>query len=206
MRFLKFFQFSLLIAFTLCTISFPFFPLPAHAQTSDQNLTDIQNQINQYTALLNQAQGQEKSLKSELDYIDAQTKITELKIQQTNYEITDLNSQIQDLDGRIGRVSATLDTTTNLLLNQIVSTYKYSNVSGIDLLFSSNGFSDLLQRIKDIDVAQAYDKKLLIQLQATKSAYNDQKSDKQTRQEQQQQLQAQLASYSSQLQQEQAGK
>lgn len=173
---------------------------------SDAQLQQIQDQINQYSQLLNQARGQERTLQSELNFIDAQTKITELKIQQTNYQISKLEQEITDLSGRITRVSTTLDSTTNLLLNQIVSTYKYSNVSGLDLIFSSHGFSDLLERIKYIEVAQAYDKKLLYQLQATKSAYNDQKSDKETRQAQELALKTQLADYSTQLDQQKAAK
>ncbi|MDO8570475.1 MAG: peptidoglycan DD-metalloendopeptidase family protein, partial [Candidatus Daviesbacteria bacterium] len=73
------------------------------------------------------------------------------------------------------------------------------NFSAVDLLFSSNGFSDLLTRMKYIQVAQANDKKVLYQLQATKTTYNDQKNDKETRQSQQEKLKKDLERYQGQL-------
>lgn len=172
-----------------------------HAQSSDdqQRLNDLTNQIQDLTNKLNDTRSQEKTLNSQLQFIDGQTQLTELKIQQTNYQIALLASQINDLSGRITRLSGTVDNLTNVLLTRIVSTYKDGNYSMLDLIFSSHGFSDLLERMKYIEVAQANDKKVLYELQATKSTFNDQKTDKQTRQEQQQQLETQLTSYQSQL-------
>ena len=86
-----------------------------------------------------------------------------------------------------------------MLLERIIETYKYGNYSPVELFLSSNGFSDLLLRIKYIQVAQANDKKVLYQLQATKAAYNDQKEDKETRQVQQEKLQKDLKRYQGQL-------
>src|SRR5579884_164565 len=201
MRFLKLLPVLLVLFVTF------FFTKPTLADDNlNQELTTNQQEIDQLTAQLNQAQNQEKTLSSQLSYIDNQTKLTELKIQQTNYQIQKLNQEITDLDSRITRLSTSVDSISNVLLNRIVSTYKYGNVSMIDLLFSSNGFSDLLERLKYIQVAQANDKKVLYQLQATKTTYNDQKTDKQTRQEQQQQLDQQLQTYQTQLDGEKATK
>lgn len=176
-------------------------PQTAQAQSSDdqQRLNDLTNQIQDLTNKLNDTRSQEKTLNSQLQFIDGQTQLTELKIQQTNYQIALLSSQINDLSGRITRLSGTVDNLTNVLLTRIVSTYKEGNYSMLDLIFSSHGFSDLLERMKYIEVAQANDKKVLYELQATKSTFNDQKTDKQTRQQQQQQLETQLTAYQSQL-------
>jgi peptidoglycan hydrolase CwlO-like protein len=155
--------------------------------------------IAKYQQQLNDARGQEKTLKSQLTYIDTQTKITELKKAEAENQIAKLEFEIDDLSGRITRLSETLDSLSQVLLNRIVQTYKHGNYSTIDLLFSSNGFSDLLERAKYISVAQANDKKVLYQLQATKSTYNDQKVDKETRQTQQEKLKKDLEKYQIQL-------
>ncbi len=155
---------------------------------------------------LNDTVGQEKTLKSQLDFIDAQTKLTQLKIEQATYQIKKLDQEISDLDTRITRLSSTVDEISQVLLNRIVKTYKYSNISTLDLIFSSHGFSDLLERIKYIKVAQANDKKVLYQLQATKASYNDQKNDKQTRQAQEEQAKKDLDAYSTQLDQQKSAK
>lgn len=164
-----------------------------------QRLTCLDNAKNNCQKLLNQARGQKTTLKSQLTYIDTQTKLTELKIDQTNTQIAKLEAEINDLSSRIVRLSQTVDSISQILLNRIVQTYKHGNYSAIDLIFSSNGFSDLLERVKYISVAQANDKKVLYQLQATKATYNDQKVDKETRQTQQQKLKKDLEKYQTQL-------
>ena len=165
--------------------------IPVHAQSSDdleKQLKEKQAQIKELEGQLSQAQAQEKTLNSQLKFIDGQTRLTELKIQETEFQIIKLNKEIDDLGNRIGRLSTTVDSLSEVLLNRIVETYKYSNVSPIELIFSSHGITDLLERIKYIQVAQANDKKVLYQLQATKSTYNDQKQDKEIRQTQQEKL------------------
>ena len=201
MRWIK----STLTLLVLIAALFSFHSIAA-AQTTDEQLQSVNQQIDQLQQQLSDTRDQEKTLSSQLNYIDGQTKLTELKIQQTNYQIEDLTQQISDLDNQIGRLSTSVDSISNVLLNRIVQTYKVGNVSMVDLLFSSNGFSDLLEKVKYIQVAQANDKKVLYQLQATKSTYDDQKTDKQTRQEEQQQLQVQLQTYQTQLDGEKATK
>lgn len=174
----------------------------ANAQTPDEldkALREKQDQIRQLEQQLNEAKSKEKSLKSELQIIDDRMKLTELKIQETEFQITKLNKEIDDLGNRITRLSSSVDSISEILLNRIVSTYKYDNITPIDLLFSSKGFSDLLEKVKYIEVAQANDKKVLYQLQATKAAYNDQKNDKETRQAEQEALQKDLEKYKTEL-------
>lgn len=160
----------------------------------------------EYQAKLQAAQKQEKTLKSQLSVIDGQVKVTELKIEETNLKIAKLEREINDLSGRITRLSGSVDTISELLLGRIVQTYKYGSVSAIDLLFSSHGFSDMLERLKYIQVAQANDKKVLYQLQATKAAYNDQKVDKEARQAEAEKLSKELDTYKAQLDQEKKAK
>lgn len=176
------------------------------AQSGDEKLQDLQKQINDLQRQLDEARGQEKTLKSQLEFIDTQTKLTQAKVDQTNFQITKLEKEISDLSTRITKLSATVDNITQILLARIIQTYKYSNFSSLDLLFSSHGFADLLERIKYIQVVQANDKKVLYQLQATKAAYNDQKNDKETRQTQQEKLKKDLEQYQNQLAEEKKAK
>ena len=165
----------------------------------DQQLRNKRAEISKLEEQLDQTKKQEKTLKSQLDYIDGQTKLTILKVEETEFQITKLNKEINDLGSRITRISGTLDQISEVLLTRIVETYKYGNVSSLDLIFSSHSVGDLIQRIKYIQVAQANDKKVLYQLQATKTTYNDQKQDKETRQLQQQKLKKDLEQYNIQL-------
>jgi peptidoglycan hydrolase CwlO-like protein len=194
---------SIIIAallFTTINLSF-IVPLTSAAtiEENEKKIQDLQKQISDYQNQLNAAQGQEKTLKSQLTFIDTQNKITLLKSEEAQAQIEKLNREIADLSGRITRLSTTVDSITQVLLNRIVQTYKTGNYQTIDLLFSSQGFSDLLLRTKYVQVAQANDKKILYQLQATKAAFNDQKTDKEIRQAQQEKLKKDLLTYQKQL-------
>ncbi|MFH0937210.1 MAG: peptidoglycan DD-metalloendopeptidase family protein [Candidatus Daviesbacteria bacterium] len=175
------------------------FVLAEDPSDTEKKLLDIQKQIAQVEQDLAKTKGQEKTLKSQLTYIDTQAKLTQLKVDETITQIEKLEKEITDLSGRIIRLSVTVDNISQILLNRITQTYKYGNYSAVDLFFSSHGFSDLLNRIKYIQVAQTNDKKVLYQLQATKAAYNEQKTDKETRQAQQEKLKKDLERYQGQL-------
>jgi peptidoglycan hydrolase CwlO-like protein len=182
---------------------------PVFAQTpqeSEQKLLDIQKQIDETEAELQKTRTEANTLTSQLTYIDTQTKLTELKVNQAIAQIEKLDREISDLSGRIVRLSKTVDEISQVLLNRIIQTYKHNNYTAIDLLFSSKGFADLIEKVKYIQVAQANDKKVLYQLQATKTTYNDQKNDKQTRQDQQEKLKKDLEVYSTQLDQQKKAK
>lgn len=200
----KLLLFLLVFSFTAFVFLYSIpYSLPVYAQSSNelqQQLQAKQDEIKKLEGQLDEAKKQEKTLKSQLDLIDGQTKITGLKIEETNLKIEKLKREISELVTRIDRIGATLDTLSEILLKRIIKTYKYNNtVSTIDLLFSSHGFAELLERLKYIQVIQAYDKKKLYELQATKLAYHDQKQDKQTRQAEAEKLNKDLENYKSQL-------
>lgn len=198
---LSFLAFSLV--FFLFLYPIPYTLSPVQAQSTDELATKLkekQEEIAKLEAQLDQTKTQEKTLKSQLNIIDGQAKVTSLKIEETDLKIEKLKREISDLSGRIDRISGSLDSLSELLLKRIVQTYKYnSTVTTFDLLLSSHGLSDLLERLKYIQVAQAFDKKKLYELQATKLAYNDQKQDKQVRQIEAEKLTKELETYKKQL-------
>lgn len=197
---------ALLIFLYLPSITYQ---LPIHGESVDEiakQLQEKEQEIAKLEGQLADSQKQEKTLNSQLNIIDSQTKLTQLRIEETNLKIEKLKREISDLSSRIDRISSSVDTLSEILLNRIVKTYKYGSTSSLDLIFSSHGISDLLERVKYIQVAQANDKKVLYQLQATKAAYRDQKQDKQTRQTEAEKLTKDLADYQTQLDQQKKAK
>lgn len=200
--------FAFVLFLTLYPI--PYTLTPSFAQSSDEltkQLEEKQAEIQKLEAHLQDARNQERTLKSQLSIIDVQTKVTTLKIEETNLKIEKLEREISDLSTRIDRISLFLDRLSEVLLRRIIQTYKYSNsISTLDLLFSSRGFTDLFERLKYIQVAQAYDKKKLYELQATKVAYNEQREDKETRQQEAEKLNKELEIYKQALEQQKQNK
>lgn len=172
-----------------------------------KQIEDKQAEITRLENQLKEVKNKEKTLNSQLGLIDGQTKVTTLKIEETTLKIEKLKREINDLSGRINRISGSLDVLSELLLKRIIQTYKYSNaISTMDLLFSSHGFADLIERLKYIQVAQSYDKKKLYELQATKISYNEQKQDKETRQQEAEKLNKDLEVYKKQLDEQKSAK
>lgn len=204
------------IVFILLCISFltlfplPFFLSPVDAQSTEEltkQIDEKRSEIEKLEAHLQDARKTEKTLKSQLDFIDSQIKVTELKIEETNLRIEKLKREITQLTTRINRISTSLDTLSQILLQRIISTYKYSTtITDMDLLLSSKGFASFIERLKYIQVAQAYDKRKLYELHATKVAYDEQKKDKQTRQKEAEKLNDQLEVYRKQLDQQKKDK
>lgn len=191
-----------LASFALLPFTIHHSPHTIFAQSSDdleKQLKEKQDEIKKVQSQLEDAQKQEKTLKTQLQVIDNQVIITTLKMEETEFQITKLNKEIDELENRIGRLSQSVDSLSEVLLNRIVQTYKHGSTSPLELIFSSEGLGDLIQKLKYLQVIQANDKKVLYELQATKTSYNDQKTDKATRQAEQEKLKKDLANYQAQL-------
>lgn len=193
---------NLLAVFVMLTVFFSVLAPSVSAQSFDElskQLADKRREIKEVESQLADAKAQETTLNSQLKFIDAQNKLTELKVEETEFQLKKLDKEINDLSGRIDRLSGSVDSISEVLLERIVNTYKHSNISTLELIFSSSGVTDLLEKLKYLEVAQANDKKVLYQLQATKTTYNDQKSDRETRQVEQEKLKKDLEKYTQQL-------
>ncbi len=116
-----------------------------------------------------------KTLKSEIAKLDDQVELTTLRIVQTEADLTKLEEEITVLGGRIDRIRGTLTTQSDKVLIRITNTYKNGRISPLDLFLSSNDFGKLLARYKYLKTIQQSDRKILGQLQTTKSSYTNQK-------------------------------
>lgn len=165
----------------------------------------ITNLISGCQILLNKETQKGNSLKSQLNIIDSQKKIIELKIIITKSQISELKQSINDLSNHISGLINIIDTTAKELEDKIIQTYKYNYLDPIDLLFSSHGLTDVLEKIKYIQMTQAFEKKKLYELQTSKTVYNRQKQDRQNRQAQIEKLDKQLEIYKNSLEQQEKG-
>lgn len=167
--------------------------------SSDQQQNCWDTQVSIYNQKIADDKNQERTLQTQLDSIDNQVKLTTTQIAETKYQIAKLNQEISDLSTRIDRISGNVDTLSQELLKRIVQTYKYSNISTVDLFFSSSSFNELLDRLKYVETIQEQDKNTLYQLQATKADYHDQKQDRETRQALEKADEVKLNNYQAQL-------
>src|SRR3989344_7849350 len=104
---------------------------------------------------------QKKTLASQIAQFDNQIQITQLKITEAQATIDKLEKEIGVLGFRIGYITDSVERLETLLKQRIVATYQQSFVSNIELLVTSNDFSDLILKLQYVKQVQENDKKIL---------------------------------------------
>jgi peptidoglycan hydrolase CwlO-like protein len=166
---------------------------PVYAESDDDKLKKIQDQIDEYRQVLGELAEKEKTLQGQIKYMNSQIELTSLKIGQTIARIEILEAQIAELIQKIGILDNSLDEISNLFINRVVATYKAGKVSSLDLLFSSKGFGDFFRRAKYLTAVQLNDRQMLLAMEQMRQNYDAQKQEKEIKQDELESLKAQLA-------------
>lgn len=171
---------SLILSFSL--VSFTASTL--YAQTDAEKYQEIQKKIAETSAKITDLQKTERDLTQQIDYINSQIKLTELRIEEAQAKIDQLEKEITTLGFRIGYITDSVDRLERLLKQRIVATYQQSFVSNLEILITSQDFSDLILRLQYLKEVQENDKKILSNLLETKSNYANQKDEREDKQAQ----------------------
>ncbi len=139
--------------------------------------------IDYFTKKISDLGAQKKTLAGQIDQFDNQIKITQLKIADAQATISQLEKEINVLGFRIGYITDSVGKLETLLKARIVATYQQSQISNLEVIMGSDNFSDLMQRVEYLRIVQENDKKLLTNLQQTKSSYANQKDDSEKKQQ-----------------------
>ncbi len=125
---------------------------------------------------IGEAQEQKRTLSSQISNMNNQIELTRLKIEETEGRIFQSGQEIASLSAKISRLELSLTGLSAVLLNRIAKTYKQGENETWQIVLSSKGFSDFLMRTKYIRVAQMHDKRLMYQMEDTKTNYQEQKN------------------------------
>src|SRR3990167_2101668 len=125
---------------------------------------------------------QKKTLSSQITQFDTQIKLTQLRISEAQATIEKLEKEISALGFRIGYVTESIGQLEILVKERIVATYQQSFISNLELLLTSNDFSDLILKLQYLRQDQENDKKILASLQETRSNYANQKDEREQKQ------------------------
>lgn len=137
--------------------------------------------------------GQRKTtLKSEIAKFDTRIALTSAQVVQTGRQIKELGEEIVNLGGKISLLDQTLDEISEILIRRIAETYKKGQVDPLSLLFSSKGFSQFVTRYRYLRVIQLHDRKLLVQMETTRTNYDERRQLKEEKQEQEEALKKRL--------------
>lgn len=110
-----------------------------------------------------------------MTYLSSKIELTTLKISQGQEKVKQLQKEIENIGNKISSLENLLTKTSGMLLDRIVATYKYGDLSYLDLLLTTKQFSSFINRFKYVQTVQANNRRLLFQLQNSKENFKDQK-------------------------------
>ncbi len=192
-------RFFLLLVLALFFVFLGRSSVSAVSEDECKQKSDINERITCLNDLLSETGKKEESLTTEITKFNTSIALTTAQIQRTQEQIEKLGEEIETLSTKIGRIEESLGQISNIVLERIIATYKRGTIEPVQLLFSANGFSDFLTRLKYIRVVQTHDKKLMFEMQLTKDDYTDQKNVREEKKAEQENLQAQLEKQKAQL-------
>ncbi len=180
----------------------------AQTTTTDtcKDIGDPQKRADCYLSIVQNLQGQEKTLASQIAVMDNQINLTEARIDATKQQISDLTLDIDTANKKIINLQSSLDDLVKVLLNRMVVTYEVGQIQPLQILASSGNAGNFLTRLNYLKIAQAHDKQLIYLTQQAKNDYQNQKNIYEDKKKKIITLKAQLESYTVQLNQEKQSK
>lgn len=178
---------SVLLLFLFLT--FPIFTVlavdvPDYCQQTPIPDDKVNECISTLTNKGSELQDQANTLSAQIAQFDSQILLTRAKISQAQATLDQLIKEIDALSTRIGYVATSVDNLEVLLKQRIIATYEQGFVSNLEIVLSSQSFSDFILRAQYLKQVQENDRKILTNLQETKANYANQKDERQVKQAQ----------------------
>lgn len=179
-------------------------PTPTPDKTAEAN--DLQNKINDLQAKISKLKSEESTLTSQIAVMDNQINLTQLRIDSTEKQISDLTLDIDTADKKIVKLENSLDKLSEVLINRIKATYVVGSASGFQVLLSSRNAEDFVERANYLRLAQAHDKKLIYDTVQARNDYANQKDIFEDQKTKAERLGVELANYQAQIETEKQAK
>lgn len=183
-------------------------PTPTIAADSAVNneRSKLEGKIAEYQRKLEETRQQKNTLASQLEYLDTQAYVTELRITATEDKIKTVEKEAELLTSRIGTLDQKLDVQWKLFLASTYATYKQRSATVFDLILNSHTAGDMLNSMKYHALSQSSRQRLLIQTQETKLNFEEQKQLREKKKLELTQLQDTLAIQKQNLEKQQESK
>ncbi len=138
--------------------------------------------------------------------MDNQIKLTQYRIEATKSQIQSITDDIGTATDKIAHLESSLTNITKTLLGRISATYQLGTVQPLQLLLSSQSFTDFIDKTNYLHIVQEHDRKLMYNTLQAKNDYANQKDIFEEKKQKVLALQTQLVSYTDQLDQEKINK
>ncbi len=172
----SFYRAVCILALFLLTIVFiPSGNQPVHAETQ-ADVDNLNAQISTLTVQLNEKRAVAKTFADEVAIYDGKIQQIQLQIQATQMQIDVQNTQITDINGQIATKEADLKIQKESLREQLKVIYENSNTSTLELIASSNSFSDFVDQTEYLQTMQLKTKETIGQIKNLRQQLEDNKN------------------------------
>lgn len=175
-------------------------------ELSNSEKGKLEGKIAEYQRKLEETRRQRNTLANQLDYLDTQAYVTELRISETEGKIKTVEKETQILSNRIDTLDDRLDEQWKVFLATTYETYKQRKASLLDLLLNARTANDMFKSLKYHTLAQSNRQRILIQTQETKLNFEEAKQQREQRRIELEDLQAVLDTQKSDLETQQTAK
>lgn len=166
---LLFLSLSLLVSHPNAAGSDEFTEYSAQLQENIRQQAELQSKIDS-------AVKTERDLAGQINYMDNQIKLTELKIIETETTIKKLAIDIESLTNRLDKLQGQVENLTDISTNRIRLIYQQSLANPLsELILTTDGLDDYILKSEYLNQIRKNDMRVLDQLHNTKTSYNDQK-------------------------------
>lgn len=155
---------------------------------------------------LNDLQGKDKTLSSQIDIADNQVKLTEAKIENTQKQISDLEKDINITKDKISNSEGDLDKTSHAFVGRAKAVYQVGTVDPWQVLLTANTLNNFFTRLKYLKIVQLFDKRNIYAAEQAKVSYSNQQDILEVKKKQQEALGVKLQAYTDQLNEDKAAK
>lgn len=159
-RFLKYTTFLVAaLLLTLGSASAPTTPLFAASsdterQALESQLQTLEVQIGQYQDQIDGYQKQGGTLKNEIGTLNAKISKLNLEIKAINLQLSELNNKIADTQSKIVDIESSIVTDKQSLGILLRNLYESERTSAVEILLTSNNFSDVFNDLNNLTVLQ----------------------------------------------------
>ena len=153
-----------------------FIPSESKPVYADATIDELNAQISALTIQLKQKKAEAKTFADEVAIFDTQIQTIQLQINATQAQINEQNSQITNINGKIADNEAKLAVQKEALKEQLKVIYENSNTSTLELIASSNSFSDFVDQTEYLQTMQEKTKDTIGQIKSLKQQLEDNKN------------------------------
>jgi len=167
---------------------------------------ELQKKADEYSAQIARLETEKNTLSQQIKIMDSQIVLNQIKINQTENQITKLEGEIRVLSEDIGKLDLNLNQLTSVFIEQINQNYRIQKQGPPIANFLFNKFNSFWEQRKYMLTIQKKSQETIIGMETVRTTKDIQKNEKETKQRELEELKTNLAAQKSNLDKQKASK